>query len=156
MVLRQIKKWDIRYLELAGLVGSWSKDPSTKVGAVIVDKSFRVLSLGFNGFPRGVRDEPQDYLNRDVKYQKILHAEQNAMILCSTNNLTGCTLYVNPLPPCNRCALEIIQRGVERVVSFELSPENTRWKESTELTKRLLKEAGIEYVEYPRFIEKCL
>src|SRR5688500_6959549 len=83
------KKWTERYMELAAHVAQYSKDPSTKAGAVIVDPSNRVISLGFNGLPKGVLDSKERLENREVKYKLILHAETNA-ILFAQRDLTGC------------------------------------------------------------------
>jgi dCMP deaminase len=137
------EKWDIRFLQLAELVATWSKDPSTKVGAVIADEKHRVISLGYNGFPRGISDAEHIYLDRDKKYQRVLHAEQNAILFGSkAPSLHGCTIYTYPFAPCNRCCLEIIQSGITRVVSLKDYPE--RWKESIDLSLELLKEANIK------------
>lgn len=132
-------KWDVRFLQMAELVAGWSKDPSTKVGAVIVDEHNRVVSLGFNGFPRGIKDTPEILNDREQKYARILHAEQNAILFA--NDTRGTTLYTHPLPPCNRCALEIIQSGVKRVVSLRDQPD--RWRDSIKISLELFKEAGI-------------
>lgn len=142
------EKWDLRFLSLAKHISSWSKDPSTKVGAVIADEKHRVISLGYNGFPRGVPDNPDDYLNRDEKLKRVLHAEQNALAFSHKGDLEGCTIYTYPLFPCHRCALEVIQRGITRVVSVEYCPHDTRWGESCDLSKKLFKEASIEVVLY--------
>lgn len=134
-------KWDIRFLQLAELVASWSKDPSTKVGAVIVDDQNRVVSLGFNGFPRGISDSEELLSVREKKYERILHAEQNAILFGASRDIRGGTLYTHPLSPCNRCALEIIQSGIKRVVS--LNDVSERWKDSIEISLDLFREAGI-------------
>ena len=73
-------KWELRYLEMAKLVSTWSKDPSTKVGAVIVDSDNTVISVGFNGLPRRIQDTDQRLNNRDIKLKMIIHAEINAII----------------------------------------------------------------------------
>lgn len=137
-------KWDYRFLEMAELVASWSKDPSTKVGAVIADDKNRVVSLGFNGFPRGINDDEELYKNREEKYKRVLHAEQNALIFSHKRNLSGCTLYIHPIPPCNRCSLDIIQHGISRVVSYQLTKHDARWSDSCNLSLKLLEEAGIK------------
>jgi dCMP deaminase len=143
----EANKWDIRFLQLAELVASWSKDPSTKVGSVIVDEQNRVLSVGFNGFPRGIEDNPELYQDREKKYERVLHAEQNALHFSFRLDLRGCTLYTYPLLPCNRCALEIIQRGITRVVSvYPTESHLERWRESFDLTKDLLNQANVQLV----------
>lgn len=131
--------WDIRFLELAQHVSAWSKDPSTKVGAAIVDNNHRIVSLGFNGFPRGVSDDRR-LNNREDKYEIIVHAEMNA-ILFAGRDLLGCTIYVWPMPPCSRCASIIVQAGMYKVVA----PRPTeRWRESCVRGKDILTEAGVE------------
>ena len=92
-------KWDYRFLDLAAVVASWSKDGSTKVGAVITDPDHRVVSLGFNGFPRGLDDVD---LPREEKLRRTLHAEENALLFAS-RPLDGCSIFVTH-PPCARCA----------------------------------------------------
>lgn len=116
-------KWDTRFIDLAKLVASWSKDPSTQVGAVIVDKDKRIVSTGFNGFPQGVDDEAT---NRDIKLLRTIHAEENALLF-ARRDVTGMTVYVTR-PPCARCAAKLIQSGVSRVV-YPLPPVDfvERW-----------------------------
>ena len=109
-----MNKWDRRFLDMARLVAGWSKDPSTKVGAVIADPHNRVVSVGYNGFPRGVPDDEAQLADRDMRLSLTLHAERNA-ILFARRDLTGCTLYCTH-HPCASCAAEIIQAGIGRVV----------------------------------------
>jgi len=138
-------KWDERFLELAKLVGSWSKDPSTQVGAVIVDTNNRIISIGFNGFPKGVDDNSEKLLDRETKYNTIVHAEANALMFANSS-VEGCTLYTYPFQPCSRCAGLIIQSGIKRIVS--ISNNNKNWEENFKLSRQLFKESGIilEYV----------
>lgn len=137
------KKWDNRFLELARLVSSWSKDPSTKVGAVIADDKFRIVSIGFNGFARSVNDLPERLEDRETKYKMILHAEENALLF-STGDLQGCTVYSYPLMPCAACMSRIIQKGIRRVVSIK--SDNPRWQEHFDLSREIADEADIEIV----------
>ena len=138
-------KWHKRFLELADLISTWSKDPSSKIGAVIVDKDNRVVSTGYNGFAKNVKDTPERYDNRDIKYKIVLHAEENAMSY-ARRDLTGCVLYVSGLMPCSHCASLIIQNGIKTVVTWKKEvPE--RWKESMDLTKEIFNEAGVEMIE---------
>ena len=135
--------WDARFLEMAKLVSSWSKDPSTQVGAVITKGKF-VVSIGFNGHPKGVEDSGERLENREVKYRTIIHAELNA-ILTSRQDLNDCTVYVWPFMPCSQCGAAIVQSGIKRVVAPK--SDNERWIESFNFTKRLFEEAGVELVE---------
>lgn len=137
-------RWDRRFLDTAKHFASWSKDPSTQVGAVIVRPDKTIASVGYNGFSRGVDDTPDRYANRDFKYEAIVHGEINA-ILAAKEPLQGYTLYVWPLPPCSRCAAMIIQTGITRVVSPANS--NPRFSDSCALGRRLFAEAGIRCVE---------
>ena len=134
-------KWDERFLELAKLVGSWSKDPSTQVGAVIVDSNNRIVSIGFNGLPQGVVDSEERLVDREAKYHIIVHAEANALMFAN-KSVEGCTLYTWPFQPCSRCAGLIIQSGINRVVSVVHSEE--RWKKNFSIAYDLLNEAGVK------------
>lgn len=137
-------KWDKRFIELAYLIASWSKDPSTKCGAVIVDENKRIVSVGFNGFPKGTNDCQKLYNDREEKYRRVVHAEQNA-ILFSHRNINNCTLYVVPMPPCSQCAGMIIQSGIKRVVSIlPTSEQQKRWGVDFETTITMFKETNIE------------
>ena len=135
-----ITKWDKRFLELAKLVGSWSKDPSTQVGAVIVDSENIIVSTGYNGFPKGIQDLEERLLDREQKYDIIIHAEANAL-LHAKRSVEGCTLYTWPFEPCSRCAGLIIQSGIKRVVSIINSDK--RWEKNFTLARQLFNEAGI-------------
>ena len=135
-------KWDLRYLGLCAYIAQWSKDPSTKVGAVIVDHKNRIVSQGFNGFPRGVKDLHRRYNNRETKLNMVIHAEENALIFAQ-RSVEGCTAYVWPLPPCSNCAAKLIQAGISRVVSRTPNP-NSKWKESIERSISMFEEAGVE------------
>lgn len=140
MNIQSYDKWDLRFLDLAKCVSSWSKDPSTKVGAVIVDKDKRVISMGYNGFPVGINDDHYRLNHRDTKYKIILHAEANALLFANTN-LVGTILYTYPFMPCPRCAGLIIQAGISQVVSYNTIPE--RWAEDFQMSKELFNEAHV-------------
>jgi len=133
-------KWDERFLDLAKLCGSWSKDPSTQVGAVIVDGNNRIVSIGFNGFPQGIEDSEERLIDRETKYDIIVHAEANALMFAN-KSVEGCTLYTWPFQPCSRCAGLIIQSGINRVVSVIHSDK--RWKKNFEISSNLFKESNI-------------
>ena len=143
------QKWDKRYLDLAREVATWSKDPSTQVGAVAVNSNGNVVAQGYNGLPRGIQDTEERYSNRELKYEMIVHAEANCIYNAAYNgnSLDGCTMYVYPLPVCHECCKAIIQSGVDRVVSPQFTDPATelRWKESCEKTIALFQEAGVKY-----------
>ena len=138
-----LRDWDTRFLDLAEHVSKWSKDPSTKVGAVIVDSQRRIVSTGYNGFPVGVMDSYDRLTDRDTKYEMIIHAEANA-ILFAHQRMNGMTLYTTPFQPCSRCASLIIQSGISRVISYEIEESKNRWTDSFKLAKELFDEAGVE------------
>lgn len=142
--------WTNRFLELAAHVAQWSKDPSTQVGAVIVDQKRRVVAMGYNGFPRGVADTEERLNHRPTKYKHVVHAEANA-ILNATASLEGCAIYVTPLPPCWECAKLIIQSGITHVY-FDVSDEALeRWGQSLEAL-RMLEEAGVTCGAVPNHV----
>jgi len=132
--------WDKRFLDLAEHVAQWSKDPRTKVGAVIVDEKKRVISVGYNGFPRGVCDDDERYEERETKHLFVAHAERNALDNAPLM-VDDCTLYV-PLVPCNECAKSIIQKGIRRVVSYVPERDGTGF--NWNITSAMFVEAGIE------------
>ena len=135
-----MSKWSERFMHLAEHVATWSKDPSTQVGCVIVDKQNRVVSLGFNGFPRGIKDLDNRYEDKETKYLFVAHAERNALDNAPLS-VEGCTLY-SPLLPCNECAKSIIQKGITKVVSYEPTEDRPylRW----DITKQMFQEAGVQ------------
>ena len=140
--------WDRRFLDLAALVASWSKDPSTQCGAVIVRPDKTIASVGFNGFPRSLSDADELYADRDLKYARVIHAEVNA-VLNAYERLHGCTLYSWPPgfgPTCDRCATVVIQVGITRVVyQRDLAKEWTsRWAEPGRRALEMYAEAGGE------------
>jgi dCMP deaminase len=141
-----MNEWDDRFFDLADMVGSWSKDPSTKVGAVIIRPDRTIASVGYNGFPRGVDDSPEIYEDRPTKYMRIVHAEANA-ILSAREPLHGYTLYVTPLHPCATCSGLIIQAGI-KVVNYSMSKQNIRneaWQQHYEQMTEMFLQAGIRY-----------
>ena len=137
-----LDKWDFRFLRLAEHVSEWSKDPSTKVGAVIADPNNRIVSVGFNGFPVRVHDKPARLEDRDQKLAMTIHGDLNA-ILFARQPLVGCTMYTWPFAPCSNCASVIVQVGIRRVVAPKL-PSNHRWTASIELARSLFNEAGVQ------------
>ena len=141
-----LKKWNMRFLEMAKMVGSWSKDPSTQVGAVIVDDDRRVISLGYNGFPKGVADNNR-LEDRKEKYKMIVHAERNALLFANVS-VKDATIFTYPFMPCPVCTGMIIQSGIQRVVS--LQTDNPRWQEDFEISRKMLEEAEIGLVEYEK------
>lgn len=137
-------KWDRRFLTLAEHVASWSKDPSTKTGAVIVRPDKTIASVGYNGFPRGCDDSNQIYQDREAKYSRVIHCEMNA-ILSAREPLQGYTLYTWPFMSCDRCAAHVVQAGIKRCVAPAMPPELAeRWAVALERATSLFKEAKVE------------
>lgn len=134
-------KWDERYLDLSKFISQWSKDPSTKTGAVIVSKMGSVVSVGYNGFACGVLDSPERLNNREEKYKMIVHCERNAIIFAQ-RDLADCTLYTWPFMSCGPCAGMVIQSGIKRCVAPVNN--NPRWAADFDLTKTMFKEAGVQ------------
>jgi dCMP deaminase len=125
---------------MARFISEWSKDPSTKTGAVIVDHKGFVVSVGYNGFARGVGDSPERWNNRELKYKLVVHCERNAIIF-ARRDLTGCTLYTWPFMSCAPCAGMVIQAGITRCVAPY--SDNPRWLADFELTKQMFSETGV-------------
>ena len=134
--------WNKRFLDLADHIAQWSKDPRTKVGAVIVDEKKRVVSIGYNGFPRGVLDNDERYDHRPTKHLYVAHAERNALDNAPLM-VDGCTMYV-PLLPCNECAKSIIQKGITTVVTYlpDRDGANFNW----DITIEMFAEAGVNLI----------
>ena len=140
-------KWDYRFLRLAEEIAIWSKDPSTKVGAVIVRPDNTIASTGYNGFPMNMADKPEYLDNREEKYSRVVHGEMNA-ILFARESVNGYTLYTVPFMPCDRCFVHVAQAGIVRVV-FPKCPEDKmiRWKDAFDKVRRYAEEVGIELTE---------
>ena len=139
-------RWHAYFFDLCMANAAMSKDPSTKVGAVIVRPDRTVVSMGFNGFPRGCHDDEHLYAERETKYRRVIHAEMNA-ILTAKEPLTGCTLYVWPMPPCDRCAAHIIQSGIAKVYAPFPDP---RWADACNSGLSLMIEAGVQSSWFPQ------
>jgi dCMP deaminase len=136
--------WDARWMSLAREIATWSKDPVTKVGCAAIGGGRRLLSTGYNGFPRGVDDDlPERYL-RPAKYMFTEHAERNLIYNAARNgvdlynSLMYCTLY-----PCADCARGIVQAGVLEIVTPEPDWNYPGWVDSFDAAKIMLAEAGV-------------
>ena len=141
------KKWDMRFLRMArDSFMTWSKDPSTKIGAVAVDPSTRaVLAGGYNGFPRKILDLAERLEDRGQKYNHMIHAEMN--VICNAA-LTGVSLrdsvlYVYGLPICVACCPVVIQVGFSHAVECYPADLSGKWSEEGEISLRMFREAGI-------------
>jgi len=145
-----MNKWDKRFMELAKMAATWSKDRSTGVGAVIVNDKKKVLSIAYNGFPRGVNDDVEERHSRPIKDYYVVHAERNALDEAETS-LEGATIYCTFFT-CATCAHGIIQKGLKKVVAPEPDWNAERYAETQKHALQMYKEAGIEvqfYTEKP-------
>ncbi len=144
--------WDEYFMGLAHLSALRSKDPNTQVGAAIVDENHRVVSVGYNGFPKGCSDDEFPWSREggvlSSKYAFVVHAELNA-ILNSPRSVSGCTIYVS-LFPCNECAKAIIQSGIKKIVYESDKYAHT---ETTQASKKMLEAAGVELVQLENTIK---
>ena len=145
-----IDKWDIRFLQMARLVSTWSKDPSTQTGAVIVRPDKTVCSVGFNGFPKQMPDRIELYENRDEKYSRIVHCEMNAL-LHAQESVKGYMLYNWAAPCCDRCAVHMLQAGITRFVNpVPTADMISRWGNAFKRTEQYLIECNAEFIEIAR------
>ena len=134
--------WDEYFMGIAYLSAMRSKDPSTQVGACIIDEDKKIIGIGYNGFPIGSNDDEMpwgkegDFL--DTKYPYVVHAELNA-ILNSIKSLKNCTIYVTHFP-CNECAKAIVQSGIKKVIYYS---DKHKHKDSVKASRRILENAGL-------------
>jgi len=136
--------WDETFMLMAELISQRSKDPSTQAGAVIVDENKIIVGLGYNGFPRGIKDEELPWERKgdflDTKYAYVVHAEENA-IYNANKDTDGCTIYTT-LFPCNECAKTLIQNGVKEIV---YSSDKYHDEEIWVASRKMLDKAGVKY-----------
>jgi dCMP deaminase len=142
--MKATDKWDWRFWRIAEQVATWSKDPSSHIGAVIV-KDRKIMATGFNGFPPGIADDGRLY-NREAKYLHVVHAEMNAIIQAG-HAARGATLYLSGFhcPPCSNCSKHLIAAGIERIV-FRGVDVPERWKDDCNTSWAMLREAGVRVV----------
>jgi dCMP deaminase len=142
------EKWVSRFTKIVSEVRTWSKDPSTKVGSVIVSPSMKIISTGFNGLPSEMEDTDEILNNRDLKLANIIHAEHNAIIQADPTKLEGSTMFVSHFP-CPSCAEKIVECGISTVV---VTPDNgdnyaTRWAELISRSREILDKKKVSIVE---------
>lgn len=138
--------WDEYFMRHVYLAASKSKDPRTKIGAVLV-KDGIIISEGFNGFPRGVEDSESRYNNRTIKWDYIVHGEHNAILNTCRHGIKtlDSTLYTQGIP-CNECSKAIIQAGIKEIVIHKQWPNllsSEKWVEAVRMSKIMLGEANI-------------
>jgi dCMP deaminase len=138
-------RWHPRFLDMARMVATWSKDPNTQMGAVIVSHDRRFITTGYNGFPRGIRDDKR-LLDRELKRKMVVHAEANAVYNCPWDpHKIDSTIYITG-QPCGDCAKAIIQAGIKKVVYLRYDFTD-HWAETMMIAQQLLLEAGVELIE---------
>ena len=137
--------WDQRWLDLADFISQWSKDRSRKTCAVVVNERNVPLTIGWNGFPRGVRDEVNARHVRPEKYLWTEHAERNAIYNAAAEGirLKGARMYI-PWYPCAECARGIIQAGIAELVAVEPDWDDATYGYSFLVTRKMLEEAGVQ------------
>lgn len=144
----------LRFLPVAEAVAGLSKDPAVKIGAMVVDDDANVLSLGFNGFPRGVNDAEYRLKSRELKLCFVVHAEANAIAQAARTGtrLIGANLIVTERYPCKTCAGLIIQAGIKRVYAPIMSKKhaNQQWFEEKEFSEKMFRESGVDVIEYSK------
>lgn len=139
--------WDEYFMGIAALSAMRSKDPSTQVGACIVDSANKILSMGYNGMPRCCNDDEYPWERSEglnSKYLYVCHAELNAILNCHSGTVSGCTVYVT-LFPCNECAKAIIQSGIAEIVYLD---DKYADSDGVKASKRMLDSAGVKYRPY--------
>ena len=137
--------WDLKFIELSNLVSTWSKDTNSKVGAVIVDDDNLVLSMGYNGFPRGCDDSIESRYEKPIKYLYTEHAERNALYHAARHgvSLKDCTIYVTMFC-CSDCARGIIQSGIKKVVAPIPDVDHPKWGIHFKAAIQMLEESNVE------------
>ena len=145
--------WHRYFISIAYLVSMKSKDPSTKIGAVVVGDSNEIISTGYNGYPRNTTDSAEHYNDKNYKYNVISHAEENAILHCARMGVStkNGRMYV-PWMPCSKCASQIIQSGITEVIIHKEFPGN-KDKESSlkymvNVSENLFKESKVKLSIY--------
>jgi len=143
--------WNTRFMSMAREVSTWSKDPSSKIGSVAVGDNNRILSMGYNGFPRGIEDTPGRLNDRDIKLSLVVHAEMNCIYNATYSgvSLVGAAMYVYGLPICSDCCKGVIQVGISRVYISQNSLLDCKpfWRDSWKRSTEMFYEANVSIVE---------
>ena len=147
-------KWQRRFMRIAQEAASWSKDPSTKVGAVIVSPDRQILSTGYNGFPENISDDADRLNDRGVKNSLTVHAEMNAILNAAKKgiNINGAWLFVDGLAVCDNCAKHIAQAGISTIVMTDINSDAdlqrvARWRDSTNLAEHIFTLSNIPIIK---------
>jgi dCMP deaminase len=146
--------WDKYFIDICEVVRQKSKDPSSKIGVVLVGTDNQIISTGFNGFPRGIDETDETRWERPIKYDFVTHGEENAIFNAARTGVStkNSTLYLvgfgPPTVPCKDCCKAVIQAGIKRVVGFGYKLMQEHYRESCNFSLARLEEAGIEFVEF--------
>ena len=139
-----VSEWDRRYMRLSCIVASWSKDPSTQCGAVLVRPDKTLASVGYNGFSRHISDDRELYEDRNSKYPRTIHSEWNAIRSARDHTLEGYSVYAWPMSPCNQCSAALIQKKIKRIVYMKPTQEKlSRWGKKFEFAMNMLRQRNI-------------
>ena len=143
-------KWNNRYMDVARLIATWSKDTSTKVGCVVIGPSGEIRSTGYNGFPRGVNESVPTRHERPAKYKYTEHAERNAIFNATLYGASfkDCVMYVT-FPPCPDCARGIIQSGIKELIYLDMPEDKSQkiagWRDDLQISFDMFDEAKVKY-----------
>lgn len=134
------------------MIGYWSKGPTSRVGAVIVDRDKRIISAGYNGFAKGTDDDSLLKLSREERLRRVIHAEENALLFAQ-RNLSDCIIYTTHFP-CSRCAAKIIQCHITEIVTPQQNPLfEQRWSEDIKASMEMCGQTGViirkVFYQYP-------
>lgn len=145
----EMTKWDKRFLKLAKEIATWSKDPSTQVGAIAV-RDKRIIATGYNGFPKGIEDKQRTLEDRPAKLRLMVHGEMNMIFNAVEHgvSLKDSTVYVWGLPVCEDCFKGLIQVGISRVVMPSIEEHGAKWKLGCEFGKCKMEDVGIQVDQY--------
>jgi dCMP deaminase len=141
--------WDETFFDIIDVIAQRSDDPDTKLGAIIVGPNNDIISIGYNGLPRGIKPTETN-TKRPTKYDYMEHAESNAILNCVRNNTKipeGSKLYVQ-MVPCVVCTRMIIQAGISQVIIGSTESSNPKWREDWETSSLMLDEAGVQWTKY--------
>lgn len=144
------KEWNDYFFKIAEVVASKSKDPSTKVGAVLVNKDKQIIACGYNGFPADYPDAEVECCTKEYKYARTIHAEMNAILCAAKNGITtkDSIIYVTPLQICDQCAKNLIQAGVKEIHCRVSKTAGTNWDNSFMIARDICKKCNVElYLE---------
>lgn len=151
------EKWMSRYLKLTKDIANWSKDPNKKIGALIVNKKGNIVSQGYNGFPRGIKDNKR-YNDKITKNKFVVHAEVNAILNALYNgaSVKNCSIFISGLPVCHDCAKVIIQSGIKNVIIDTKLKVESSWYQSNLDAIDMFNEAHINCYLFDKNIFKMI